>query len=110
TLKAGLLAQSGAAGTVGVTIQGATSQTAALLQLQDTLGSNLLVNDASGDQEQLGFLDTPYGGLGAYSNLLLHSEDFGTTWTTTGTLTVTANDGASNPAPDGNTTADKLAA
>ncbi|HXY17905.1 MAG TPA: hypothetical protein VEH48_00600, partial [Candidatus Nitrosopolaris sp.] len=41
SLKAGLSVNSGAAGTVGAIIQGASSQTAALLQLQDSTGANL---------------------------------------------------------------------
>src|SRR5205814_45298 len=69
--------------------------------------ANLLTASASGNVEQLGYLNTPYGGLGQYGNLIVRSEDLATTWSTSN-ITVTANDGASNPAPDGNTTADKL--
>ncbi|HVO86562.1 MAG TPA: hypothetical protein VMT23_02405, partial [Candidatus Binatia bacterium] len=96
----------GAASNTGLNIQGASAQTANLIQLQDSTGATTQYLDGIGNQEQLGYLDTPYGGVGSYSNFLSYSEGLNN-WTATN-ITVTANDGASNPAPDGNTTADKL--
>ncbi|MGH7157111.1 MAG: beta strand repeat-containing protein, partial [Candidatus Saccharimonadales bacterium] len=96
-----------AATNTGVVIQGASSQSAPLLQVQDSTGAALLNVTASGDIDQLGNFNTPYAGVGNYGNLLVQSEQLGTSWTASN-ITVTQNDGASNPAPDGNTTADKL--
>jgi hypothetical protein len=97
----------GAASNAGLVVQGASSQSASLFKLQDSTGANIQAADALGNKEQLGYLNTPFGGFGSYANLLVRSEDLATTWTATN-ITVTANDGASNPAPDGNSTADKL--
>ncbi len=99
-----------AASNTGLVVQGASSQAAALLQLQDSNGSAVLNADASGDLDLLGYSNTPYGGIGAFGNLVLYSEqlDQSGNWTRTNLTSVTANDGASNPAPDGNTTADKI--
>ncbi len=95
---------------VGATIKGAASQTANLLQLQDSTGVNLRSFDASGNAEQLGYTDSPYGGLGAYGNLLTQSEGFdnggGSPWTYANVTTPSAN---TVVAPDGNTTAESLA-
>jgi hypothetical protein len=99
----------GAASNVGTVIQGASAQTGSLLQLQDSTGAILQSYSAGGNVEQLGYLNTVYGGIGSYGNLLVQSEQLNTSWTATN-ITVTANDGASNPAPDGNNTADKLVA
>ncbi len=49
-------------------------------------------------------ISNPWGGSGRYSNLLLHSEDFGTTWTPVN-ITVTTD---STTAPSGTATADKI--
>ena len=95
------------ASNAGLIIQGASSQTAALLQLQDSTGAALLGVSANGDVDTIGNLSTAYGGIGTYGNLLVQSEQLGTSWTANN-ITVTQNDSASNPAPDGNTTADKL--
>ena len=95
------------ASNAGLIIQGASSQAAALLQLQDSSGATFLGVSGNGDVDTIGNLNTAYGGIGAYGNLLVQSEQMGTTWTANN-ITVTQNDGASNPAPDGNTTADKL--
>jgi fibronectin-binding autotransporter adhesin len=68
-----------------------------------------MVNTASqsftGDKLFSTSIVNPFGGIGSYGNLLVRSEDFGTTWTAS-SITVTAN---STAAPDGNTTADTLA-
>lgn len=101
--------QTGSASNVVGVLQGASSQTADLLDLRDSTGANLLGVSAAGNAE-LGagsYIDNGVGGIGQYSNLLNFSEEFGSTWVATN-VTVTANDGASNPAPDGQTTADKL--
>jgi hypothetical protein len=52
-------------------------------------------------------LNTAYGGIGRYQNLLLQSEDFVTSWAAGGTITRTADTTA---APNGRTTADTLTA
>ncbi len=106
--------QSASSTSVGGVIQGATSQTADLLELKDSTGGNLLRVDASGDQEQLGFSDVSgIGGIGQYANLLLDSEQLDQggvatpPWSTSSaSLVVTPNNTA---APDGNITAEKLA-
>ncbi len=101
--------QSASASSVGGVIQGATSQTADLFQLTNSLGSKLLGVDAAGNQESIGSLSTPNGGFGSYSNLISQSEslDDSPLWSTTN-LTVTGDDSGSNPAPNGQTSAEKL--
>ncbi len=100
----------GAASNIGLNVQAAASQTANLLQIQDSTGANLLTYSASGNLEQLGNIDTPFGGLGTYGNLLTQSEAFnnggGAPWTYSSVTTPSANTVA---APDGNTTAESLA-
>jgi hypothetical protein len=96
--------QSAAAGSVGGVIQGASSQTADLLDLRDSTGANVLSVAAGGNQENLGYFDNGIGGVGQFSNLVQRSEQFDNgAWSSTDT--VTADQVA---APDGQTTADKL--
>ncbi len=95
--------QSAAAGSVGALVRGAGSQTADLLQLQDSTGMSLAWTDAGGDQQSV------FGGIGQYANLLTCSEKFDapvgcTSWTATN-VTVAANALA---APDGQTTAESF--
>ncbi|HEX3082761.1 MAG TPA: hypothetical protein VHQ86_05955, partial [Candidatus Saccharimonadia bacterium] len=97
-----------AAGYVGMTIQGVASQTADLMQLQDSTGAVVKRMDAAGNTYQLGNLATAFGGLGTFSNLAAFSDQINN-WTLT-TITAAANDATSNPAPDGLTSADKLTA
>ncbi len=105
----------GRADQVQAIIQGNSIQTKDLLQIQDTTGASLLRADSSANIEGVGYYDTPWGGFGPYGNLINCSEYFdttactGTDWTPSN-LTVTADDAGSNPAPDGQTTADKLVA
>ena len=112
-----------AASNVGASIQGSANATAPVvvikagatpgvggdaMQIQGSDGSVVQRTDALGNTDALGYIDNGVGGIGAYSNLLLYSEQFdNAAWTKTN-VTVTANDGASNPAPDSQTTADKL--
>src|SRR3989338_1264375 len=53
---------------------------------------------------------TPFGGIGRYQNLLVRSEEFGTTWADANAtaVTVSGNLAAANPSPNGTTTADRL--
>ena len=97
----------GAAGQVGATIKGASSQTANLLQLQDSTDSNLLRVDANGNIESISYISTAFGGLGKYSNLLIWTEEFNNGgWTKTNVTNPTAD---TISAPDTNTTAESLA-
>ncbi|HEX3082315.1 MAG TPA: hypothetical protein VHQ86_03605, partial [Candidatus Saccharimonadia bacterium] len=115
---------SGAAGSIGGQLQSAASGTAAvfvskantsstgdLLELQDVNGMNLLRADVNGNQETLGSLNSPYGGIGIIGNLLLNSEALDNQagsqpWARTGTLTITADNTA---APNGVTSAERIA-
>jgi hypothetical protein len=105
TLKAGALVQTGSASTVGTIIQGTSSQSAALLQLQDSTGAAVLSGDAGGNQEQIGYLNTPYGGLGNYSNLITYSEQLNNAAWSTNNASVTANQ-VQGPDNSGSNTAD----
>ncbi len=106
--------QSAGAADVGGVIQGASSQTADLLDLRDSASGNLAVVSAAGNEESLGYIDNAgIGGIGQYGNLLLDSEQLDQggvstpPWSTnSASLVVTANN---TTAPDGNTTAEKLA-
>ncbi len=100
--------QSANAGYVGGIIQGATSQTGDLFDLEDSSGANLVRFDASGDLDKIGFINTPTGGTGTYGNLLIDSEQFDqtATWVDTNVAAPGAN---TQVAPDGNTTAESLA-
>ncbi len=101
--------KSAASSSVGGAIQGATSQTADLFDLRDSTGANLLSVSAAGNQELGGYEDVSgMGGFGSFGNLLLQSEALDQTgdWTASN-ITVTANN---TVAPDGTTTAEKLAA
>lgn len=61
-------------------------------------GSLLLQNAAN--------VVTPFGSLGRFQNILVQSENFTTTWTTSNISAITSN---SQTAPDGSTTAERLA-
>jgi len=100
--------QSASAASVGAVIQGATSQTADLLDLRDSTGGNLLSVSSAGNEETLGYTDSPWGGSGPFENLLAASEYFDQSayWVASGTLTVTAN---TTNGPDGTLSADQLA-
>ncbi len=68
-----------------------------------------LQND--GGLEALGYYNNGYGGIGAFGNLLTYSEQLdNAAWTATN-ITVSADSGTAgiNPAPDGQTSAEKLA-
>jgi hypothetical protein len=100
----------GAVGEVGLSVKAVSAQTADLLQIQDSTGANLQRIDPSGNLEvSSGYINTAYGGLGSYSNLLKQSEAFdqvgGSPWTVTTLTAPTAN---TIVAPDGNTTAENL--
>jgi hypothetical protein len=96
----------GAASNKGLVVQGASGQTADLLQLQDGTGANVRRVDASGNEETTGYINNGIGGIGQFANLLTYSEQFdNAAWSKTGVV-VTAN---STVAPDGLTTADTLA-
>jgi hypothetical protein len=98
----------GAASNVGLKIQGSSSQTADLWQLQDSTGANVLRVDSAANQESNGYWNNGIGGIGQYANLLTYSEQLdNAAWSATN-VTVTADDSGSNPAPDGQTSADKL--
>lgn len=90
-------------GTFNVSQAGNVSTTGTLAVSGDTqFDSNILLG---------GYLNTPYGGVGQYGNLLVNSEQLdlsgGTPpWTPGGTLTVTADN---TTAPDGTTSAERLA-
>jgi hypothetical protein len=101
--------QSASSSSVGGVIKGAASQTADLLDLRDSTGANMQSIAASGNQENLGFFDNGIGGVGQFSNLLTYSEQLDNGAWTASNITVTANDGT-NLAPDGQATAEKLAA
>jgi hypothetical protein len=89
-------------------VKGASAQTQDLFQLQDSTGAALQRTDASGNLEMIGYINNGSGGIGQYSNLLTYSEQFDNSAWAKSNVTVTANDSASNPAPDSQTTADKL--
>src|SRR5579872_3496870 len=103
---------------LGITSSGATvipfqvslasAQTADALQIQDSTGTNTYRIDSSANQETIGYYDNGVGGIGQFQNALTFSEQFDNAAWVASNITVTANDGASNPAPDGTTTADKL--
>jgi hypothetical protein len=113
---------SGAAGNTGGQIQAAASATAPvfvlrggatpgvggdLLRLQDSTGANLAKVYATGDEDHLGYLASPYGGMGAYSNLLTYSDQFdNAAWSKASVSAPTADN---QTAPDGTTTAESLA-
>ena len=72
-----LTVNTNAATNVGEIIAGASSQSADLLQIQDSTTANLLNVDASGDLAvSSGYINTAYGGLGTYANLIARSEQF----------------------------------
>jgi hypothetical protein len=114
-----------AVGNIGAKIQSATSGTAAVLvaaantsstgdifQLQDASGSNVQRVDTSGNEENLGYFDNAYGGIGAFGNLLINSEALeqsgaSPAWTRSNLTSVTADD-ATNLAPDGQASAEKI--
>ncbi|PIZ63653.1 hypothetical protein COY17_00395, partial [Candidatus Saccharibacteria bacterium CG_4_10_14_0_2_um_filter_52_9] len=96
-----------AATDTNLVLKGAASQTADLLQLQDSTGANLNRITAAGNQENLGYYNNPVGGIGAFANLLTYSEQFdNAAWTKTNVTAPTADTIA---AADGNTTAESLA-
>ena len=98
--------QSAAATSVGAVIQGATSQTADLLDARDSTGANVLKMDAGGNQETTGYFDNGIGGIGQFQNLIKYSEQFdNAAWTKSGGTSATADQSA---APDGQTTADTV--
>ena len=84
------------------------ASSADILDLEDSTGANLSEIDSSGDYQSDGFIDNSVGGIGEYGNLLQYSEQLNNSPWTTSNIIVTANDSGSNPAPDGNTTAEKL--
>jgi hypothetical protein len=97
----------GAASNVGLKIQGASSQTADLLQLQDSTSSNIFRVDAAGNLESIGYFSNGFGGLGNFGNLLTFSEQFdNAAWTKTNVTAPTAD---TVVAPDGQTSAESLA-
>ncbi len=106
--------QSASSASIGAIIQGASSQTADLFQLRNSAGANLLNISAGGNQESIGYINNASGGIGKFSNRLFSSEVFSNTdfWLPTiispANMSVTADDPASNPAPNGTQTADKL--
>jgi hypothetical protein len=79
----------------------------------DTTNARLVVGSGTDLESNGGNIDSPYGGIGNYGNLLDCSEFFdaascvNTDWATSN-LTVTANDAASNPAPNATISADKF--
>ncbi len=98
--------QSTNATSVGGVIEGASGQTANLLDLQDSTGANLSSIDSSGDQESLGYFDNGIGGIGQFGNVLTNSETIGGTgWSLSNSETATQN---ATTAPNGQTTAAKI--
>lgn len=98
--------QSASSTAVGAVIEGASSQSANLLNLENSSGASLLFDDASGDQESIGYVDDASGGIGQYGNILTNSETIGGTgWSIQNSETATQ---AATTAPDGASTATKL--
>jgi hypothetical protein len=92
--------QSAAASSIGAAIQGASNQTADLLNLRDSTGYTMDSVDAAGN-----FQATGTGGLGKFNNFLEYSEQFNQgIWTKT-TASATADQTSS---PDGTTDADTV--
>jgi hypothetical protein len=105
--SAQLSAVTDSAATIGAILKGSTSQSADLLQIQDSTGASILRVDASGDHEQLGFIDTPAGGFGTYGNLITFSAQLeNAAWTYTNVTTPTSN---TITDPQGTTLAESLA-
>ncbi len=97
----------GAASNVGLSVQGASSQSADYLQLKDSTGATLLSVNASSNIETLGTYSSPFGGFGTINNILNDTEDFSTTdgWWTHSNITSVI-DGATSPV--GDATADTI--
>ncbi|HVQ43368.1 MAG TPA: hypothetical protein VMT30_00155 [Candidatus Saccharimonadia bacterium] len=95
------------ASNTGVVIQGASSQTADFLQVQDSTGATIGRVNAGGDLEMLGIINSSFGGIGKSGNGLLYSEQFdNAVWTKTNVTTPVADTDA---APNTSTTAESLA-
>jgi hypothetical protein len=84
-------------------------------QIQNASGTGLFTLDTTNSKltlgvntESSGYFNNGIGGIGQFGNALTYSEQLdNAAWTATD-VTVTANDGSSNPAPDGQTSAEKL--
>lgn len=97
----------GSTGFKGIVVQGVAGQTANLFELQDSAGSILMSANAGAHLETLGGYNNPWGGIGAYGNLLVHSEAFDNAiWTRSNVTAPTAN---TITDPLGGTTAEALA-
>ncbi len=98
--------KSGSATAAYLVVQGGSGGD--LLDLQDSANGNLLSVSTTGNIEDLGYEDSPWGGFGANQNLVLQSEAFdqSSQWPMTNITAPTAN---TVVAPDGTTTAEQLA-
>jgi hypothetical protein len=117
TISGGAKTGTGTGGSVIIKPQ-ASNDSLTAFQIQNAAGTPMLTANTTNSRLQVANttslelgaaeLDSPYGGIGQISNLLTFTQAFdNANWTKTN-VTVTADDGSSNPAPDSTTTADKL--